>query len=117
LERGVYGPDEDDYLLFDGLTAAMFYNDLTLALKRLNLKHRSPHKLRHTFLTWFYAKINNDPFLAESVGGHRERRDIERYSHLRELIGRERKTQELRGKRMRRVVVLPDDKGLSGIYD
>ena len=93
FDKKIYTSNSKDYLLFDGITAAMFYNDLTKALDQLKLKHRSPHKTRHTYLTWFYDKINEDTFLAEKVGGHRDKRDIERYNHIREQIGRERQQQ------------------------
>lgn len=43
--------------------------------------------------TWLYDKINEDTFLAEKIGGHRDKRDIERYNHIREQIGRERQQQ------------------------
>lgn len=86
--------DKRDYLFFEGLSKSIFYSDLSKALKMLGLRHRSPHKARHTFLTWFYDKIDEDAFLAEKVGGHRDKRDIERYNHIRELIGRERALQE-----------------------
>jgi integrase len=93
FDKRIYTSNSKDYLLFDGLTAAMFYNDLTKALEQLKLKHRSPHKTRHTYLTWLYDKISEDTFLAEKIGGHRDKRDIERYNHIREQIGRERQQQ------------------------
>lgn len=103
MERKVYGSNGRDYLLFDGLTASMFYSDLAKALEQLGWKLRSPHKLRHTFLTWFYDKVGEDMFLAEKVAGHRDRRDVERYNHLSELIGRERATQQRKGQKFRTV--------------
>jgi hypothetical protein len=99
FDKKVYTTDPKDYLLFDGLTASMFYSDLAKALELLKLKHRSPHKTRHTYLTWFYDKINEDSFLAEKVAGHRDKRDIERYNHIREQIGRERAQQVNQKKR------------------
>lgn len=77
----------------------MFYSDLAKALSKLNLKHRSPHKLRHSFLTWFYDKVGEDMFLAEKVAGHRDHREVEDYNHLSELIGRE---QAIKGQVRRR---------------
>ncbi len=77
----------------------MFYLDIQEAFQRLNLRHRSPHKLRHTFLTWFYERIDQNAFLAEKVAGHRDPRDIERYNHIRQLIGREREKEKQRGSR------------------
>lgn len=99
LRLGKLGSDGRDYLLFDGLTASMFYSDLAKAYEALKLRQRSPHKLRHTFLTWFYEKVGEDMFLAEKVAGHRDKRDVERYNHLGELIGRERKLQQQKGRR------------------
>jgi hypothetical protein len=44
-------------------------------------------------------------FLAEKVAGHRDRRDIERYNHLGELIGREHKQQQQRVRKFKLVGV------------
>jgi len=93
FDAKLYGGNSEDYLLFDGLPKAMFYRDLTEALAKLGLRHRSPHKKRHTYLTWFYEKVGEDMFLANKVAGHRDRRDVERYNHLNELIGRERQAK------------------------
>lgn len=103
LDCKEYGSESRDYLLFDGLTAAMFYADLGKALKNLKLRHRSPHKTRHTFFTWFYGQTHEDMFLSNWVGGHRDSRDVEGYCHLRELIGREREQQKMKNKRMKKV--------------
>jgi integrase len=88
--RKVYTSDPKDYLLFDGLTASMFYSDLAKALEQLKMKHRSSHKTRHTYLAWFYDKINEDSFLAEKIAGHRDKRDIERRNPFnRKILGGE----------------------------
>lgn len=89
-----YGEDEADYLLFDGLTSSKFYLDLKLAQERTKLLHRSPHKLRHTHLTWLYGAISEDPFIAEKIGGHRDRTALEVYSHIRQQLGDEQERQE-----------------------
>lgn len=90
FEKRVYGDDPYDYLLFDGLTSSAYYNDVVKAYAQTGLRYRCPHKLRHTFLTWFYDKTGEDLFLAEKVAGHRDKKTIEVYSHIREQIGRER---------------------------
>lgn len=107
FERALQSGREDlsgrDILLFHGLTKAIFYSDLSKALKKLALRHRSPHKTRHTFLTWFYPRISCDAYLAKVVGGHQDQRDIERYNHIREEIDRETKLKAQRGSRLTRV--------------
>jgi integrase len=67
------------------------------------LKERSPHKCRHTFLTWFYGETLEDLFLAEWVGGHRDKRSLEVYSHMREQLGREQQFKEQGFQKMKRV--------------
>lgn len=86
--------DKGDYLLFEEITAAVFYSDLLKAHRMVHhVRFRGPHKLRHTFLTWFYDKTNEDMFLAEKVAGHRDRKTMENYSHLAEQIGNEIRLQ------------------------
>ncbi len=80
-----------DILLFQGLTAQLFYCDLTWVLKQLGLKHRSPHKCRHTFLTWFYPRIQENLSLAKTVAAHSDARDLARYNHFQEAIFQEMK--------------------------
>ncbi|MDR3607570.1 MAG: site-specific integrase [Oligoflexia bacterium] len=88
-ESRKFGDDLRNYLLFDGLTASMFYGDLQKAFARAKVRPRGPHKLRHTFLTWFYDAISDDNFLAEAVAGHRDKAMMEIYSHSAEQRGRE----------------------------
>lgn len=97
-----YGDDERDYLLFDGITASMFYRDLQKAYEIARMRFKSPHKLRHAYLTWFYDVTNDDDFLSEAVGGHRDKRSRENYSHIAEQIGRERKIASRRIRRLPR---------------
>lgn len=101
LEGRRYGDDERDYLLFDGLTASMFYNDLAKAIERTKLRRRSPHALRHTFLTEFYDVTFSNPFLAEVVAGHRDKLIIENYSYAAEQRG-----LEMRGVNQQRELML-----------
>lgn len=89
-----FGSDIESYLLFEGVTASMFYTDLMKAFGSLKLKKRSPHKMRHTFLTWFYGQTLEDAFIAEKVGGHRDKKSLEVYSHMREQLGRELQVQQ-----------------------
>ena len=84
----------------------MFTSDLTEALRMLALPQRSPHKARHSFLTWFYSTVGEDEFLADKVAGHRDRRDIERYCHLSEMMGREQKEKQKGKQRLQKVVSL-----------
>jgi integrase len=98
-----FGSEAQNYLLFDGITSSMFSADLTAALNSLKLPQRSPHKARHTFLTWFYSLVGEDEFLADKVAGHRDKRDIERYCHLSEIMGREQKEKQKGKQRLKRV--------------
>jgi integrase len=93
-----HGPEERNYLLFDGMTASMFYSDLMKAFQATGLKPRPPHKIgRHTYATWFYDVTCEDPVLAERVVGHRDKATMDIYSHMAEQIGREQQ-QKVRGK-------------------
>lgn len=98
----VHGSNPRDYLLFDGLTASKFYRDLAKAYERCGLKFKSPHKLRHAYLTPFYDRTCEDQFLAETVGGHRDRKMIENYSHIAEQIGLEQKAKAQLHRRLRK---------------
>lgn len=102
-EKKTNGKNERDYLLFEGVTASMFYIDVMKALEVTKLRKRSPHKCRHTFLTWFYGETLEDLFLAEWVGGHRDKRSLEVYSHMREQLGREQQFKEQGLRKMNRV--------------
>jgi len=102
-EAGVHGPNPQDYLLFEGISAAMFYVDLVKATERAKLRFRSPHKARHTYLSWFYAQTDEDPFLARRVGGHKDQGSREVYSHIAQQIGMEQKLATQSKKRMGKV--------------
>lgn len=100
-EKKVHGKESRDYLLFNGLTASMFYIDVQKAFEKTKLRFRSPHKLRHTFLTWFYDKTDENRFLARKVAGHNEERSVQIYSHINEQIGREQARKEQSKKKMK----------------
>ena len=89
-----FGADDTNYLFFEGLTANIFYSDLKKSCERLKLRFRSPHCLRHTFLTDFYGKTNEERTLAEKVAGHSTDKMIRRYSHVREQLGLEAQRRE-----------------------
>ncbi len=67
------------------------------------MKFRSPHKLRHSYLTWFYDVVNEDPFLARKVGGHEDNRSMQNYAHLSEQIGLEHTRKEQTAKRTMKI--------------
>lgn len=94
MEQRIFGDDDKNYLLFDGITASMFYQDMQKAAEKARVRFRSPHKLRHTFLTWFYTETNEDRLLARKVGGHEDERSMRVYSHLAEQLGLEQKRRE-----------------------
>lgn len=103
LDKKSHGKDGRDYLLFDGFTASMFYGDLQKAFEKTKLRFRSPHKFRHTFLTWFYDKTDENRFLAKKVAGHNEERSVLIYSHINEQIGREQAQKAQAQRRMKTV--------------
>jgi integrase len=103
LQKKARGRNPNDYLLFDGLTASMFYVDLMKAVAQVKLRFRSPHKCRHTYLSWFYAETDEDPFLAKKVGGHKDQGSRAIYSHISQQIGLEQKFVIQMTKKMRRV--------------
>ena len=104
FEKKAHGKDGRDYLLFEGLSASMFYSDVQKAFERCKLRFRSPHKLRHTFLTWFYGHTDENRFLARKVAGHNEERSVQIYSHINEQIGLEQKQKEQSKRKMKIVV-------------
>lgn len=103
FQQKSHGSNNHNYLLFEGVTASMFYIDMMKVFEITKLKKRSPHKCRHTFLTWFYGETLEDLFLAEWVGGHRDKRSLEVYSHMREQLGREQQFKEQGLQKMNRV--------------
>jgi len=103
LDKKEHGIEARDYLLFDDLSLSQFYNHLVKAFEKAKLRFRSPHKLRHTYLTWFYDKTNEDRFLAKRVAGHAEERSMAIYSHLSEQIGLEQKQKTQSQKRLKAV--------------
>ncbi len=102
-ERNAHGEDLRNYLLFDTLTASIFYNDLKEAYRRASLIFKSPHMNRHFFLTWFYECCDSDRFLAKVISGHIDERSIENYSHLRDFIGREQQAKKQATTKMKRL--------------
>ncbi len=103
FEKKAHGKDGRNYLLFNGLTASMFYIDVQKAFEKTKLRFRSPHKLRHTFLTWFYGHTDENRFLARKVAGHNEERSVQIYSHINEQIGLEQ-TQKEQSKQKMKIV-------------
>jgi integrase len=102
IEQRKWGKDPKDYLLFNGMTATMFYLDLKRAFEMTKLRFRSPHKVgRHTYLTWLYDVTYNDATLAEIIVGHRDKKTMENYSHLAEQVGREQQRTKSNGKRFK----------------
>lgn len=93
--------DVRDYLIFDGLTKNIFYKHIASAFKNSGVRFRSPHKLRHTFLTSFYDGTDENRFLAKKVAGHSEERSMEVYSHLNEQMGLEQKRKIQTEKRLK----------------
>jgi integrase len=51
------------------------------ALMRAQLREVTPHDLRHTWATWFYA-LTKDPLLLKAEGGWATLAMVERYAHL-----------------------------------
>lgn len=103
-DKRLFRSDLKNYILFDGLTASMFYCDIAKAYLRIGPPIKSPHKLRHAYLTPFYDVTNEDQFLAEVVAGHRDKRIIENYSHIAEQIGNEQKQKSQTKRRLKRAV-------------
>lgn len=51
------------------------------ALTRSGIDHISPHGLRHTWASWFYA-ISRNALLLKEEGGWKSMSQVERYAHL-----------------------------------
>lgn len=102
-ETNVHGSDLRNYLLFDSLTASIFYNDLKVAFRNAGLIFKSPHMCRHHFLNWFYEICDYDRFLAKIISGHIDDRSIAVYSHLHDFIGREQQVKKQVAGKMKRL--------------
>ncbi len=51
------------------------------ACKRAGIAKATPHDLRHTWASWFYA-VSKDPLLLKDEGGWKSLDMVERYAHL-----------------------------------
>jgi integrase len=71
------------------------------AFEKAKLPFRGPHKLRHPFLTAFYAATNESRFLARKVAGHNEERSMAIYSHIGEKIALEQTQKKQSQKKMK----------------
>lgn len=82
-EKGAWGSDREDYLLF-GFT----YQQIATLVRRLfdeyGDKRKSLYCLRHTFITDFSDAFGGDTRLAEIVVGHSDEKMMLRYNKLRQ---------------------------------
>lgn len=88
---GIYGPDQKDYLLFDGLNKATGMTRLKQAQERAHQRHKTWHCLRHTRATTLFGETG-DRELAKMWLGHVSDKVFNKYSHCyQEAIRKARK--------------------------
>ena len=95
FERGMYGGNPSNYLLFDGLSYQKFSRNLQLAyqkvaeINRRNYKPKSSHCLRHTCATFLAGKTLGTSQVCRLVLGHKDDETTERYVHIWKSIMRD----------------------------
>lgn len=94
FERGKYGKNPSDYLLFNGINRTTFYN----AMKKVQIdlgfeKKFSPHDCRHTFSTWMVEKSAGSTSLCRYVLGHSSEETTQRYVHIVDSNHREQRAK------------------------
>lgn len=92
--KKVYGKNQRDYLLFDGLTKNHYYSALIRAIKKSKLPHHSPHDTRHTFATNFAKATFGNTSLCRIVLGQVKQEVTDRYIHLYDEIQRNLRVDE-----------------------
>jgi integrase len=112
FQQRVYGVEERNYLLFEGLNKNRFYRHIKEACRKARVREHSPHDSRHTFSTEFVGLFECDLNLARLVLGHRDQRETLGYTHLfnqiqlekaramQQVQGLRRSTGELAGGRL-----------------
>lgn len=88
-----YGPDRQNYMLFDELTYNLTYIHLRKAYNACKLPPKGFHACRHTFVTRLVGETRSF-FLTRMITGHRKDTSFERYLHIYEQIATEAKATE-----------------------
>lgn len=83
FERGVYGENPKNYILFHGMTKSKYSFHLRTVQKDINILHPyTPHDTRHTYSTWLASVTNGDYGLCRTILGHSSTRVTMRYVHI-----------------------------------
>lgn len=93
-KTGIHGPEQKDYLLFDGLNKATSMTRLKSAHEGLNLGHKTWHCLRHTRATTLFGETG-DRELAKMWLGHSSDRVFSKYEHCYQEAIRKAKRPEI----------------------
>jgi integrase len=73
--------DGDPYADRERLEGGQIKTAFHTACRRAQIRDLTPHDLRHTWASWFYA-VSKDLLLLKAEGGWRTLSMVERYSHL-----------------------------------
>lgn len=84
LEKGTFGGDKINYLLFDGLNGVKLNMTLKDAYGRLGKKPKSYHCCRHSKATYLVGETRSY-FLGKAILGHKSD-TFEDYLHIHEMI-------------------------------
>lgn len=72
--------DGEPYVSRERLSGGQIKTAFRTAVRRAGIARCTPHDLRHSFATWFYA-LTKDLLLLKSEGGWATLRMVERYAH------------------------------------
>lgn len=90
FQKGRYGSDPKDYLLFEGLGPNFFNRVLRQAQKALSGgKIFTPHDCRHTYATWLMETTGGNHMLARMILGHTDVEMTMRYVHIHARLQRQ----------------------------
>lgn len=94
-EQNKYGYNLSDYLLFDGLKASTYYNNLIKVQQKLKIsKLFTPHCTRHTYSTWLADRTGGNYTLCRMILGHTDVEMTMRYVHINSRIRRQMNSKE-----------------------
>lgn len=98
LEKKIYGKDEKDYVLFEGIDKTSSSERLKKAFANCKLKYRSWHCCRHSRATDLIGRTGSQ-FLTRIWLGHSSQRITDKYIHIYEAITRAAKTKKIIAKK------------------
>lgn len=88
LKLKEFGPNKENYLLFDDVHIGRFETSLKKACAAAKIRYREPHCLRHTFATKFAGLTLGNHLLVGSILGHKKEETTQNYLHLHGLLNK-----------------------------